>query len=86
MAFFKNFFVVFILIGGITRLSNFLFQKYIEDKKIVIYVSSISTGLIICFIAAMVLGFDVVISEYLISFIIWFIFDLLKTGMTKKED
>ena len=85
MAILKNFIVVIILVGVATRISKYILSKYLKDSSAVIYVSSISTGILICSLASVFVGFGVVISEYLIAFIIWFIFDLLRSGEKKEK-
>lgn len=80
---FKNFIVVILLAGGVTRLAKYLFAKIVSDKMTVIYISSIASAVLVCSLAAVLVGFDVVVSEYLIAFIVWFVFDLLRSGAKK---
>ena len=84
MSIFKNFIVVIILVGVLTRIGNWFFCKHIYKKEVALYVSAISIGVFVCFLASFFLGFDIVISEYLIAFIVWFIFDLIK--INNKEE
>ena len=83
MEIFKNFIVVVIIVGVVTRLSRYILSKYIDNKITVIYISSIGCGILICSIASVIVGFDVVISEYLMAFILWFVFDLMRVGVKK---
>jgi hypothetical protein len=80
MGIFKNFIVVVILVGIITRVFNHICSKYLKDEKTVIYVSSISSAILTCSLAGFFVGFDVVIAIYLISFIIWYTFDVIRLG------
>jgi len=75
MAVFKNFFFVFIIVGVLTRISNHYFAKLVP-KTLVLHLSHITCGIIVCSLAVKVVGFDVAIAEYVISFIVWYIFDL----------
>jgi hypothetical protein len=76
MFIFKNFVVVMILMGAFTRLSNYILFKYFKEKSI--YFSFFIVGLTICPLAAIFLGFDVAISEYLIALLLWCLFDLAR--------
>ena len=84
MSIFKNFIVVVVMVGILTRIANYFFNKYIYKRETAICVSSITTGIIVCSIASAVIGFDVVISEYVIAFIMWFIFDLMRIDVKQK--
>lgn len=84
MVFFKNFIVVVILIGILTRFANFIFCKYV-DRSVAIYLSAITTGLLIFPFVAYFLGFDILISEYVLSLIAWFVFDLLRKDVKKRS-
>ena len=85
MAFFKNFIVVVILIGVLTRIAYFLYSRKIK-KDISIYLSFFTVGIIVLPIVSIILGFDIAISEYVVALIIWLIFDLIriKTSRPKK--
>ena len=80
MGIFKDFFVVVILAGIVTRFFNYVFSKFLKDDLTVIYVSSISSAILTCSLAGFFVGFDVVIAEYLLSFLIWFTFDIIRVG------
>jgi hypothetical protein len=84
MFFFKNFIVVAILMGVLTRVGNFIFCKYV-DRSIAICLSTITTGLLVFPFVAYFLGFDVLISEYVLSLIAWFFFDLLRKDVKKRS-
>lgn len=77
MFIFKNFIVVIILMGLFTRLSNYLVLRILKKRSI--YVSYFVVGIIICPLSAMILGFDVAVSEYLIALLLWFLFDLMRS-------
>ncbi len=76
MTIFRNFFFVVILVGVITRLSNHFFYKWISPKVLALQISSVFTGIIVSMLAVKIAGFDVAISEYVTSFLIFYIFDL----------
>lgn len=80
MEIFKNFIVVVILAGIVTRVFNHILSKHLKDEKTVVYVSSISSAILTCSLAGIFVGFDVVIAIYLISFIVWFTFDIIRVG------
>ena len=84
MDLFKNFIFVTIIIGVLTRVTNFFFQK--DLKRIVsAYLSFFLVGIIVIPIATFLVGFDVAASEYLIALIIWLIFDLIRSDVKKKK-
>ncbi len=84
MDLFKNFIFITILIGILTRLTNFFFQK--DLKRIVsAYLSFFLVGIIIIPVATFLVGFDVAASEYIIALIIWLIFDLIRSNVKKKK-
>ena len=80
MGLFKNFLVVVIFAGIVTRASNYILAKYIKDKKTMIYASSISSAILTCSLAGIFVGFDVVVAIYLLSFILWFTYDIIRIG------
>jgi hypothetical protein len=84
MFLFKNFIVVVILIGVLTRVGNFIFCKYV-DRSVAIYLSAIATGLLIFPFVAYFIGFDILVSEYVLSLIAWFVFDLLRKDVKKRS-
>jgi hypothetical protein len=83
MFLFKNFIVVVILVGIITRASFYFFSKKLASKKQAVYIGSLVSGLITCLIAAPFVGFDIVVAEYVSSFVLWFVFDLLRLESVK---
>jgi len=78
MFIFTNFISVIIIIGILTRISNYFFYK--KYKKMYIYLSFLSTLIFILPLIAFFVGFDVVVSEYLLSLILWFLFDIVRKG------
>ena len=80
MGLFKNFLVVVIFVGTVTRAFNYILAKYIKDEKTMIYASSISSAILICSLAGLFVGFDVVVAIYLLSFILWFTYDSIRIG------
>ena len=85
MFIFTNFFTVIILIGIITRVSNYFFSKYIKEKQSIFSASYLIGGPLVCFAGCFLAGFDVVISEYVLSFILWFVFDLVRADAEKEK-
>lgn len=85
MAFFKNFIVVVILVGILTRIALYLYSRKIK-KDISIFLSFFTVGVIILPIVSITLGFDIAVSEYVVALIIWLLFDLIriKTNIPKK--
>ncbi len=79
--FFKNFIVVVILIGLLTRIGNYLYRKIVKIE-VAVLLSALTVGIIILPIVSLTIGFDVAISEYMLALIIWLIFDLLKKGIS----
>ncbi|NGX28138.1 MAG: hypothetical protein K940chlam1_00313 [Candidatus Anoxychlamydiales bacterium] len=85
MAFFKNFIVVVILIGILTRIALYLYTRKIR-RDISIFLAFFTVGIIILPIVSIFLGFDIAVSEYVVALIIWLLFDLIriKTNLPKK--
>lgn len=85
MAFFKNFIVVVILIGILTRIALYLYSRKIK-RNIAIFLAFFTVGIIILPIVSIFLGFDIAVSEYVVALIIWLLFDLIriKTNLPKK--
>lgn len=79
MFIFKNFIVVMILIGALTRLSNHIFSKYMR-RSAVIYVTPVAVGIFVFPLVVILVGFDVVIAEYVMAIIFFFLFDLIRQG------
>ena len=79
MAFFKNFFVVIILVGILTRVANYFYGKILE-KEVVAYLSFATVCFTILPFVAYFVGFDIAFAEYIIALIIWLLFDLLRAG------
>ena len=79
MAFFKNFIIIILIIGIISRGLNYLFIKLLPLKKKWIFALTIFCNIIIfCPIFAVYVGYDVIISEYLPAIILWGIYDYIK--------
>ena len=85
MAFFKNFIVVVILVGILTRIALYLYTRKIK-RDVSIFLAFFTVGIIILPIVSIFLGFDIAVSEYVVALIIWLVFDLIriKTNLPKK--
>jgi len=83
MQFFRDFIIVSVIVGITTRLGIWLFNKKL-DEKTSMAISYFLTMVIIGPIAVVYLGFDVAIAEFVLSVIMWSIFDLLRIEYKKK--
>ncbi len=81
--FFKNFIVALVTVGILTRIANFLYSKKVK-REIAIYLSFFTVGVIILTAVAFVLGYDIAVSEYVVSLLIWLLFDIMRTGLKIK--
>jgi len=79
MAIFKNFIIVVILVGLMTRLANHYYLKKMKRTPAA-YLSFFSVGVIVLPIVSFAVGFDVTISEYVGALLMWLLFDLLRAG------
>lgn len=83
-AFFKNFIVVFFVTGILTRLTNYILQK----KFLIQGYFYLSFGIaFIFFVPLMVwyVGFDVAVSEYVLTLIIWLLIDIMHSQAKKEK-
>ncbi|KPK32960.1 MAG: hypothetical protein AMS24_02705 [Chlamydiae bacterium SM23_39] len=76
MFIFTNFISVTVIIGVLTRISNHFFCK--KYKKIYIYLTPFLIIIAVFPLASFIVGFDVVVSEYLLALILWFFFDMVR--------
>lgn len=76
MFLFKNFIVIFILVGLLSRLLNFLFFRFFKINAI--YISYLCLIIVFCPLMAFFVGFDTAVSEYVPSILIWFFFDFIR--------
>ncbi|MFA6119049.1 MAG: hypothetical protein WC688_03945 [Parachlamydiales bacterium] len=81
---FKNFIFVVILVGVLTRIVSYFFSKIVK-KAFVIYLSFLSVAIILFPIVSLMIGFDVAVSQYLFSLVIWLIFDLIRINVDLKK-
>jgi len=84
MWFFKNFIVVVILVGLLTRIAFYFYKKKLKSE-IAVFLTFFSVGIIILPIVSLTIGFDVAISEYVLALIIWLLFDLMRIGIKIKK-
>lgn len=77
MAFFKNFIVIVILVGILTRIALFLYMKKFK-KDVAIFCTFFTVGIIVLPIVSLTIGFDIAVSEYVVALIIWLLFDLMR--------
>ncbi len=79
MQIFSNLFIIFLIIGIISRLLDWLLLKYSSlEKKISIYISMIITMVITAPLVAIFVGFDVLVSSYLLAILLWLLIDLVR--------
>lgn len=74
---FSNFIVVFILMGLFTRLVKHFVKKRF-DRQMVPYITFGIAFIIFGTLAALFLGFDVAISEYVVVLLVYLFYDLNK--------
>jgi len=86
MALFKNFIIVIIIVGILTRIALYLYSKKLK-KDISIFLAFFTIAVIILPIVSLTIGFDIAISEYLVALVIWLIFDLMriKVNINKRK-
>jgi hypothetical protein len=78
MEIFKNLFFIFLVIGVISRIFDQLLFKYTKLKrKTSIHISMLITIAITAPLVAIFVGFDVLISSYLMAALSWLFIDLL---------
>lgn len=85
MDFFKNFLVVIILMGILTRIALYFYLKSLK-KEIAIFFAFFTIGFIFLPLISIIIGFDVAFFEYLVALIIWLLFDLLRVNIMKKKE
>jgi hypothetical protein len=83
MALFKNFIIAVIIVGVITRIAITAFSKKIKTD-VSIYISYLTSALLLLPIVSLTLGFDIAISEYLVGIAIWLLFDLIRIKASAK--
>ncbi|NGX49201.1 MAG: hypothetical protein K940chlam5_00797 [Candidatus Anoxychlamydiales bacterium] len=84
MAFFKNFIVVVILVGILTRIALYLFSRKLK-KDMAIFLAFFTVSVIILPIVSLTLGFDIAVSEYVVALVIWLLFDLMRIKIDTKK-
>ncbi|MBN2479543.1 MAG: hypothetical protein JXA94_04885 [Parachlamydiales bacterium] len=84
MAFFKNFIIAVIIIGICSRVAKYFFLKKF-DNDVSVFLSTLTTAIIILPLISIFVGFDIAISEYLIGVLIWLLFDLMRLNINRKE-
>lgn len=84
MAFFKNFIVVVILVGILTRIACYLYAKKVK-KDVSVFLAFFTVGAIILPIVTIFLGFDIAISEYVVALVVWLVFDIIRVKMNTKK-
>jgi 4-hydroxybenzoate polyprenyltransferase len=83
MDFFRNFLVVILTVGLVTRLFFYIFRKRMDGKSAT-YVAFLTASLfLIPFYLSF--GFDVVIVEFLPAFFFWLGFDLLRLNVKREK-
>ncbi|NGX62962.1 MAG: hypothetical protein KR126chlam6_00366 [Candidatus Anoxychlamydiales bacterium] len=84
MAFFKNFIVVVILVGILTRIAYYLYARKVK-KDTSVFLAFFTVGIIILPIVTIILGFDIAISEYVVALIVWLLFDIMRVKINSKN-
>ncbi|NGX34427.1 MAG: hypothetical protein K1060chlam1_00780 [Candidatus Anoxychlamydiales bacterium] len=84
MAFFKNFIIVVIIVGILTRIALFLYSKKLK-KDMAIFLAFFTVAVIILPIVSLTLGFDIAVSEYVVALVIWLLFDIMRIKITTKK-
>lgn len=82
MAFFRDFLVLAVTIGIVTRLIIYFLKRKVSEKDAV-SIAFLATLVILGPIAVVILGFDVAIAEFTIALIAWYIYDLLRLQVKK---
>ena len=84
MAFFKNFIIVIIIVGILTRIALYLFSRKFK-KDMSIFVAFFTVAVIMLPIVSLTLGFDIAVSEYVVALVIWLLFDLMRINVNTKK-
>ncbi len=84
MALFKNFIIVLIIVGILTRIAMYFFIKKFK-KDMAIFLAFFIVAIIILPIVSLILGFDIAISEYVVALGIWLLFDLIRIKVNTKK-
>jgi hypothetical protein len=79
MVFFQNFLVAIFIVGLLTRTAYFFLIKKVE-KKIAVVLSFLIVGIFLFPIVSIFISFDIALSKYLISFLIWIIIDMMRVS------
>lgn len=80
-AFFSNFIVVVVLIGALTRVLNLVLSKKINRE----YIATFAISILILFpLVSIFLGFDLAISTYLPTLLVWLLIDHIYYQVGKK--
>lgn len=81
-AIFLNFLFVIFLMGVLTRLLNFLLKNKVQKP----YIATFFISLVCVFpLVSVIIGFDVAISIYLVSLLIWLLIDHLHFQVEKRK-
>jgi len=83
MNFFRNFIVVFIIAGILTRITGWILKKRVT-KITSAYLSFLIIVIITVPISAITIGWDVAVAEYVVSLLIWLIIDLLRANASRR--
>jgi len=84
MALLKNFIIVLIIVGILTRVFLYLFAKKLK-KDMAIFLAFFTVAVIILPIVSLTIGFDVAVSEYVVALAIWLLFDLMRIKINSKK-
>jgi len=84
MALFKNFIIVLIIVGILTRVALYLYSKKF-NRDMSIFLTFFTISVIILPIVSLTLGFDVAVSEYVVALAIWLLFDLIRIKINTRK-
>ena len=84
MWFFKNFIIVVIIVGILTRIALYLYSKKFK-RDMAIFLAFFTVAVIILPIVSLTLGFDIAVSEYVVALVIWLLFDLMRIKIKPRK-
>ena len=84
-SFFKNFIVLIIIAGVITRILKYFLGKKMDQKSAAI-AAALITLVVTGPIVVIFLGFDVAVTEYGVALFLWWLADLLWIDSKRRKD
>ena len=77
-------FTSLVIVGIMTRTLNWAFHGKVR-KHVSYYLSFFISALLLLPVMAYLVGFDVMVAEYVVSLILWLVFDLVKNSKKSKK-